>query len=97
MTARGVILPHHLAQHAADVLGQEHCLSCQEVVRAITTAMAEGRQQFWVGQGGPRDGVASGLPATMPMALTGYDGGHYVATGDTNEKGQHVYEWEPTA
>lgn len=53
-------------------------------------------QQFWIAEGGPRNGVASSLPATIPNRLTGYVGGSYAATGERNAKHQHIYLWEPT-
>ncbi len=53
-------------------------------------------QQFWIGQGGPRHGIASSLPAVIPNRLTGYKGGTYVATGERNTRQQHIYRWEPS-
>lgn len=54
-------------------------------------------QQFWIAEGGPRNGIASSLPGiTPPAELSHRTGGRYVTTGETNEKNQHVYRWEPT-
>ena len=52
-------------------------------------------QQFYYLQGGPAAGRSGSLPDTVPIALTGYEGGSYVATTGRNPAGQHIYRWEP--